>query len=91
MNDQVNYHTCIAPALFSESIIWLCDLAQLEMIPVVADEAEDLLQFKVFFLTLHSQVIQGKMDHIHPANERQSIKKLFEKKERLVSRNVEVI
>lgn len=53
------------------SALWLCDLAQLEMIPVVADEAEDLLQFKVLFLTLHSQVVQGQMDHIHPDERRE--------------------
>lgn len=40
------------------------------MIPVVADEAEDLLQFKVLLLTLHSQVVQGQMDHIHPDKRR---------------------
>lgn len=39
------------------------------MFPVAADESKNLFQFKVFFLTLDSQVIQSKMDHIHPANE----------------------
>lgn len=39
------------------------------MVPVVADESKNLFQFKVFFLTLDSQVVQSKMDHIHPGNE----------------------
>ncbi len=49
---------------------WSYHLAHREMVPVVADEGQDLLQFKVFLFTLDSQVVQGKMDHIHPANEK---------------------
>lgn len=46
------------------------------MIPVVADEAEDLLQFKVLFLTLHSQVVQGQMNHIHPGGKKKREKRV---------------
>lgn len=49
---------------------WSYYLAHLEMVPVVADEGQDLFQFKVFLLTLDSKVVKGEMDNIHPASKK---------------------
>lgn len=34
---------------------------------MVVHEGQDLLKVKVFLLALHAQVVQGKMNHVHPA------------------------
>lgn len=34
---------------------------------MVVHEGQDLLEVEVLLLALHAQVVQGEMDHVHPA------------------------
>lgn len=45
-------------------------LPQLQRVPVVVHKGQDLLEVKVFLLALHTQVVEGEMDDVHPAAKR---------------------
>lgn len=42
-------------------------LPELQRVPVVVHEGQDLLEVKVLLLALHPQVVEGEMDDVHPA------------------------
>lgn len=45
----------------------LSNLAQLQVVPVVRDEGQDLIQLKVFLLAADGQVVEDQVDQVHPA------------------------
>lgn len=45
-------------------------LPELQRVPVVVHEGQDLLEVKVLLLALHTQVVEGEMDDVHPAAKR---------------------